>query len=154
MNILVLLYLIALAVVNIQTLATDGMEGLTILPFEAFSLDNIHYTLVLYIVCLIASFLSVKSHFFDFEKGFGLGITNGSGGGYSDWAREKDIKTEDSKKPNNITDKPKLMIGNDLSKKEKNQETKVDNIKPSNSVLDRIKNLNETFGVTKRKKRK
>ena len=91
---LVLLYLIALAVVNIQTLATDGMEGLTILPFEAFSLDNIHYTLVLYIVCLIASFLSVKSHFFDFEKGFGLGITNGAGGGYSDWAREKDIKTD------------------------------------------------------------
>jgi len=91
---LVLLYLIALIVVNVQTLAESGFEGLTLNPITAFSLENIHYTLIIFIVCIIGSFLSVKSHFFEFEKGFGIGITNGASGGYSDWAREKDIKTD------------------------------------------------------------
>ncbi len=89
----VLLYLIALAVLNIPQLAGQGtFYGLN--PIEAFDTDHIKYTLIIYIVCLLGSFLSVKSHFFEFEKGFGLHITTGASGGYSDWAREKDIKTD------------------------------------------------------------
>ena len=91
----VLLYLVAIVVLNVQALGSETKE-FTLNPIYAFSLENIHYTLVIYIVCLIASFLSVKSHFFEFEKGFGIGITNGASGGYSDWARDKDIMNDNN----------------------------------------------------------
>ena len=90
---LALLYLIAIAVLNLPKLAGEG-EFYGLNPIEAFGPDYIYYTLVIYIVCLIGSFLSVKSHFFDFEKGFGIKATTGASGGYSDWSREKDIKTD------------------------------------------------------------
>ena len=92
---LFLLYLIALAVTNLPLLASEGaFAGLN--PIPAFFPDKIFVTLVLYIVCLIGSLFSVQSHFFEFEKGVGFGVTNGTSGGYSDWAKEKDIKTDNN----------------------------------------------------------
>ncbi len=88
-----LLLLIALAVLNLPYLAANG-EFYGLNPLPAFAPGKIHITLTFYIVCLIFSFFSVQSHFFEFEKGVGFGITNGATGGYSDWSRDKDIKND------------------------------------------------------------
>ena len=94
-----LLYIISLAVLNIPSLATKGelfgdspIDAL--LPIQALVGANLPVTLLFYIIALGASFFSVHSYFFEFEKGVGLGITNGATGGYSDWSRDKDIKTD------------------------------------------------------------
>ena len=90
---LFLLYVVALGVLNIPRLASEGMfYGLN--PLEAFSPDYIGHTMVFYIVALVGLILSVNSYFFEFQEGVGLKISNSSGGGYSDWAKVKDIKTD------------------------------------------------------------
>ena len=84
-----LLYISALAVVNVKTLATEGeFDG--ILPFKAFLPENIAYTLFLFFAVLIVAFVSVKSYFFDREKGFGFGEKKDKG--YSRWCKEKEMK--------------------------------------------------------------
>ena len=90
-----LLLLVALAVINLPYLASEG-EFYGLNPLPAFAPDKIYITLVIYIVCLIGSFFTVQSHFFEFENGVGFGITNGATGGYSDWAKEKDIKNDNN----------------------------------------------------------
>ena len=116
----VLLYLIALAVLNLPYLAAEG-EFFGLNPFPAFAPDKIFATLVIYLVCLIGSFLSVQSHFFEFESGVGFGITNGASGGYSDWAKEKDIKTDNNvvrveanQKTSNAAGVPLICNGKEL----------------------------------------
>ena len=89
----VLLILIALAVLNLPHLAAEG-EFYGLNPLPAFAPGKIHITLTFYVICLIFSFFSVQTHFFEFEKGVGIGITNGATGGYSDWSRDKDIKND------------------------------------------------------------
>ncbi|MBR1385533.1 MAG: type IV secretory system conjugative DNA transfer family protein [Bacilli bacterium] len=90
---LFLLYVVALGVLNIPSLASEGMfYGLN--PIEAFSPEYIGHTLVFYIVALVGLILSVNSYFFEFQEGVGLKISSSSGGGYSDWAKVKDIKTD------------------------------------------------------------
>ena len=90
---LFLLYVVALAVLNIPTLASEGLfYGLN--PIEAFSPKYIYYTTVLYLLALGGLFMSVKSYFFDFEDGVGLKLGEKSTGGYSSWAKAKDIKTD------------------------------------------------------------
>ena len=94
-----LLYIVSIAVLNIPEIASTGslygdniIEAL--LPFDAFFGSRLPVTIMLYIFALGASFFSVQSYFFEFEKGVGIGITNGATGGYSDWARDKDIKND------------------------------------------------------------
>ena len=88
-----LLYIIALGVVNIPVLSSTGkFYGLN--PIEAFNSDNIAATLILYFIALVCLFLSVKSYFFEFESGVGFKIGDGNTGGYSDWSKPKDIKTD------------------------------------------------------------
>ncbi len=88
-----LLYIIALAVVNIPELSSTGrFYGLN--PIEAFNSDNIFATLLFYFMALLGLLMSVKSYFFEFESGFGFKINSGSGGGYSDWSKPKDSKTD------------------------------------------------------------
>ncbi len=88
-----LLYLIAISVLNIQTLSADGtFYGLN--PIPAFFPDNIAYTLILYLVSMVGLLLSVKSYFFEFEKGFGFRVGKVNSGGYSDWANVKEIKND------------------------------------------------------------
>lgn len=84
-----LLYISAIAVLNVNSLATEGtFAGL--LPFKAFAPEYIVYTLVLFFGVLAAAFFSVKSYFFDREKGFGFG--NKKDKGYSRWCKEKEMK--------------------------------------------------------------
>ena len=96
-----LLYIVCIAVLNIPEIASTGsLYGdniiQSLLPFDALIGSRLPVTLMLYIFALGASFFSVQSYFFEFEKGVGIGITNGATGGYSDWARDKDIKNDNS----------------------------------------------------------
>lgn len=91
-----LLYLCAIAVLNISSLTADGtFYGL--LPFKAFTPDYIGATLILFIIAIVAIFSTVSSYIFKREKGeVGIGITlkKKSSDGYSSWAKEKDIKEQ------------------------------------------------------------
>ena len=85
----VLLYLCAVAVANVRTLATEGtFSGL--LPFKGFLPGNILYTLFLFFAVLITAFVSVKSYFFDRDKGFGIDKKKDKG--YSRWCTDKEMK--------------------------------------------------------------
>ena len=87
-----LLYIIAIAIVNISSFASTGsLSGLN--PLPAFGPDYIFDTLVIYILCLGGLLFSVKSYFFESEKGFGI-TTEKKDKGYSRWAKEKEIKEE------------------------------------------------------------
>lgn len=90
---LFLLYVVCILVINIPAIISGG-EFYGLNPFPAFSGDYIAMTLVIYVFAIGFSLFSVQSYFFEFERGYGIGITNGASGGYSDWAREKDIKQD------------------------------------------------------------
>lgn len=85
-----LLYVVALAVLNLSSFAIDGVfYGLN--PMEAFSSKYITATILFYVLALGGMFLSVKSYFFDMDKGFGF-TTDKKDKGYSRWAKEKEIQ--------------------------------------------------------------
>lgn len=91
-----LLYLCAIAVLNISSLAQDGtFYGL--LPFRAFTGKYLPLTLLLFIASLVAIFTSVSSYIFKREKGshgIGIKLKEKSSDGYSKWSSEKDIKSQ------------------------------------------------------------
>jgi len=92
-----LLYIVALGVLNIPELASQGtFYGLN--PLGAFSPENIYYTLIFYFIALAGLIMSVNSYFFDFEDGIGINIGEKSGGGYSRWAKAKEIKSDSTVK--------------------------------------------------------
>ena len=70
----VLLYFVAIAVLNIAQFAAGDIDhpfhGLN--PFPAFSKNFIATTIILYIIALVASLLSVSDRFFDMETGIGF----------------------------------------------------------------------------------
>lgn len=87
-----LLYLVALLIVNLPSIAIDGVfAGLN--PLPAFAPDRIVTTLVFYFVALGGLFMSVSSYFFDREDGFGFSTTKKSKG-YSRWLKEKEMKQD------------------------------------------------------------
>ena len=87
-----LLYIVALGVVNLSTLANEGhLSGLN--PFPAFGPSYILSTLALYLLALVGLFISVSSMFFEREEGFGI-TAEAKSKGYSRWAKEKEIKEE------------------------------------------------------------
>ena len=87
-----LLYVIALGVVNIPVLASEGhFVGLN--PLPAFSTENISVTFVFYILFLGGIFASVSSYFFEREEGIGF-TTSKKDKGYSRWAKDKELKNE------------------------------------------------------------
>ena len=87
-----LLFVVALAVANIATLADTGVFcGLN--PFPAFSPENIFTTIILFILILLVIIISVSSRIFEFDKGVGF-TTGKKDKGYSRWAKEKEMKTE------------------------------------------------------------
>ena len=87
-----LLYVVALAVVNLNSFATQGhFAGLN--PLPAFAPDLFFSTVVFYIVILLGLFASAGSMFFEREKGFGI-TTEKKDKGYSRWAKEKEIQEE------------------------------------------------------------
>ena len=91
-----LLYLCAIAVLNISSLAQDGtFYGL--LPFKAFTGSYLPLTLIMFVASLVAIFASVSSYIFKREKGshgFGILLKEKSSDGYSKWSSEKDIKNQ------------------------------------------------------------
>ena len=91
-----LLYLCAIAVLNISSLAQDGtFYGL--LPFKAFTGKYLPLTLIMFIASLVAIFASVSSYIYKREKGshgIGIKLKEKSSDGYSKWSSEKDIKAQ------------------------------------------------------------
>lgn len=100
---LFLLYVIALGVLNIPLLASEGtFYGLN--PIEAFTGNYLYYTLLFYFISLAGLILSVNSYFFEFQEGVGLNIGGKSSGGYSSWAKAKEIKEDKNIQKVNTTD--------------------------------------------------
>lgn len=87
-----LLYVVALAVINLGTFASTG-EFYGLNPFPAFAPKYIVTTITFYLISIVALFASVSSYFFEREKGFGL-TTEKKDKGYSRWAKAKEIKEE------------------------------------------------------------
>lgn len=105
-----LLYVVALGVLNLPQLAGEGtFYGLN--PIEAFSSDYILFTVVFYLLALGGLVMSVSSYFFEWESGFGFGVSSGSKGGYSDWAKAKDIKEDTNIKKVNASDHTSKYAG-------------------------------------------
>lgn len=89
---IILFFVIAMAVSNILTFAQAGrLSGLN--PLPALMPEHILDTIFVYILSIIGLFVSVKSYFFEREKGFGI-TTEKKDKGYSRWAKEKEIKEE------------------------------------------------------------
>lgn len=102
-----LLYLCAIAVLNVTSFAQEG-KFYGLLPFKAFTGSYLPLTLFLFIASLVAIFASVSSYIFKREKGshgIGLIIKEKSSDGYSKWSSEKDIKNQsDVEKVNPLSD--------------------------------------------------
>ena len=91
---LVLLYLIAIAVLNLNSVAVDGtFRGLN--PFPAFTSEFITATLLFYVLALVAILTACSSYFFEREEGFGITTQKKSkNDGYSKLMSEKDMKKD------------------------------------------------------------
>ena len=92
---LVLLYFVAIALLNIMQFAKGDLDhpfhGFN--PFPAFSSDYIGITIPCYIIALVASIFSVSDRFFDREKGIGFSTeAKKSSKGYSRWTNEDEMK--------------------------------------------------------------
>ena len=86
-----LLYLCAIGVLNVSSIASEGrFYGL--LPFKAFTHRYIGMTFFLFLAALIGIFMAVKSYIFDRDKGFGFTIGGKKEKGYSKWATDKEFK--------------------------------------------------------------
>lgn len=91
---IVLLYLVAIAVLNVGTFIHENkLHGLN--PIPAFTTSYFFPTMVFYLAALIGLVSTVSSSIFEREKG-GPGIVIGKKQetGYSDWLKEKDMKAE------------------------------------------------------------
>ena len=87
-----LLYVVALAVINLSSMASTGyLYGIN--PLPAFSPKYITATIVFYLIALGGLFASVSSYFFEIEDGVGFSKER-KDKGYSRWAKDKEIKSE------------------------------------------------------------
>ena len=85
-----LLYIVALAVLNLSSMASEGtLAGLN--PLPAFSSHYIKSTIIFYLIALAGLFASCSSYFFEFDQGFGIS-TEKKDKGYSRWAKDKEMK--------------------------------------------------------------
>ncbi len=91
---LVLLYLIAIAVLNLNSVAVDGtFRGLN--PFPAFTSEFITATLLFFVLALVAILTACSSYFFEREEGFGITTQKKSkNDGYSKLMSDKDMKKD------------------------------------------------------------
>lgn len=89
----VLLYFVAIAVLNLSSFATSGsFHGFD--PFPAFSKEFLVPTIVGYIFALIFIITSVSSYFFERDKGIGFSTGSKEEKGYARWAEEKEFKKQ------------------------------------------------------------
>ena len=89
-----LLYLVAVAVLNLHSFAVDGeIWGLN--PIPAFSREFILLTILFYILTLVALMLACSSYFFEREEGFGITTDKKSkNDGYSKLLTESEMKKD------------------------------------------------------------
>ncbi len=88
-----LLYIVAIGIVNLHSFATEGyFSGLN--PLPAFTPKFLWMTLLIYFLALVGMLISVKSYFFEMEKGIGF-TSEKKDKGYSRWAKDKEIKAEE-----------------------------------------------------------
>ncbi|MDD2434731.1 MAG: type IV secretory system conjugative DNA transfer family protein, partial [Bacilli bacterium] len=90
---IVLLYLVAIAVLNISSFAQYGLlHGFN--PFPAFQPELIKQTIVFYILAFVVIMTSVTSYFFEREKGIGISTASKNEKGYSRWSTDREMKRE------------------------------------------------------------
>ena len=102
---IILLYIVAIAVLNIATLAGNPPIGSELKsgnfwgfnPFPAFTFKYLAATIIFYIGVVIVIFTGVKSYFFETEKGFGISSGEKDDKGYSRWCTDKEMKKKLSK---------------------------------------------------------
>ena len=102
---IILLYIVAIAVLNIVTLAGNPPTGSELKsgnfwgfnPFPAFTFKYLAATIIFYIGVVIVIFTGVKSYFFETEKGFGISSGEKDDKGYSRWCTDKEMKEKLSK---------------------------------------------------------
>ena len=82
---ILLLYLVAIGVLNMAYLASYG-ELYGFIPFEAFSPDFLPATILFFILALVGIFVACNSYIFEWGKG--------KSGGYSRWAKDAEMKKE------------------------------------------------------------
>ncbi len=99
----VLLYFVAIAVLNLHSFASDStFHGLN--PLPAFTPEFLLATLVGFFGVLAMILLSVSSYFFDREKGIGISTSSKKEKGYSRWAKDNEMKQQLKKVlPNDTT---------------------------------------------------
>jgi|LSQX01.3.fsa_nt_gb type IV secretion system protein VirD4 len=88
-----LLYLVAIGILNMASLAQEN-EFYGWNPIEAFTPEFIGPTIVFYFLALIGIIVSVSSHFWDKEKGFGFKMGKSEKGDYSRWAKDEEVKSK------------------------------------------------------------
>lgn len=87
---LLLFFLVCIAVANVGTFVKDNsFSGLNIIPALT---DYLLVTIVLFIIALVAMFMSVESKFIEREEGFGFQIGDKKEKNYSHWAKDKEFK--------------------------------------------------------------
>ena len=90
---IVLLYFVAIAVLNLASFASDGVfHGLN--PIPAFSKEYLAPTIVGYVFALVFIITSVSSYFFERDKGIGISTGAKEEKGYARWADEKEFKKQ------------------------------------------------------------
>ena len=94
---LVLLYVVAVIIVNLVGFASANLDNpftFTVNPMKAFSGEYIAPTFVFFILALIMIMTSVSSYFFERDKGFGFSTEKKDKGGYSRWAKDREMKKQ------------------------------------------------------------
>ena len=89
----VLLYFVAILVLNIGSIARDG-EIYGFNPIPAFMGENLPKTMIAFLLILIVIIMGVSGTIFNREKGIGFEVKDKSDKGYSRWAKEKEMKKE------------------------------------------------------------
>lgn len=94
---LVLLYVVAVIIVNLVGFASANLDhpfAFTVDPMKAFTAEYIAPTFVFFILALIMIMTSVSSYFFERDKGFGFSTEKKDKGGYSRWAKDREMKKQ------------------------------------------------------------
>ncbi len=89
----VLLYFVAIMVLNINSMATEG-ELVGFNPIPAFIGENLPKTMIAFLLILIVIIMGVSTTIFNREKGIGFEVKDKADKGYSRWAKEKEMKRE------------------------------------------------------------
>ena len=104
---IILLIVVSIFVNNIHSFSTEGrFAGLN--PFTAL-FENTAAVIIFYLFAMVFLFVTVKSYFFDREKGFGIVEGAKDTKGYSRWCTDKEMKKE--LKELNVTDDPYEYAG-------------------------------------------